>query len=168
MKAFTDPDELIDEVDDAKKHLINRTVFWPEKWKSLKVSKQIKWAWRSVRFDSSEAKKVPNDKHGIYTFVLCPDVAEHPMNHFVLYVGKAQKTTLRQRFQHYFQEMKKVKRAHICYALNKYDGYLQFCFTPIEMQTSVGDLEEMLLEALIPPFNEEFPATVSQVIKCLR
>ena len=119
-------------------------------------------------FSNASAKAIPNKQHGLYSFVLCPNIAAHPKNHVVLYVGKADKTTLRQRFRHYLQEMKKVKRPHICYALTKYEDYLEFCYTVVANQDDIDPGEDALLIALMPPFNDKFPASVAQIIAGLK
>jgi hypothetical protein len=168
VKAFVTPQTLVNDVDDAKSQLIPRAIFWKERWAQFRAPPRIQWRWQSVPFDRSALRRVPNDRHGIYTFVLTPNVAAHPKNHFILYVGKAEKTTLRERFQHYFQEMQKIKRPHICYALNKYEGHLQFCYATIPNRSDIQAAEDALLTALMPPFNENFPAEVSSIIACLR
>ena len=168
MKAFVKPTDLVEAIDDAKSHVMQRVIFWKQRWTAFAPPAGIAWNWTSVPFAPASANVVPNNQHGLYTFVLTPNVAAHPKNHFVLYVGKADKTTLRTRFQHYFQEMKKVKRAHICYALNKFEGNLEFCFTTVATQNDIEPGEDALLVALMPPFNEKFPASVSQIIGGLK
>src|SRR5579859_621472 len=166
MKAFINPQALVDAVDDAKAHIVEGVIFWKRRWGEFQPPAGINWNWVSVPFDKSAVSSVPNNQHGLYTFVLCPNVASHPKNHFILYVGKAEKSTLRQRFQHYFQEMKKVKRPHICYALNKYQGHLEFCYATISTQQDIPLGEDALLVALMPPFNEDYPASESQIMAC--
>jgi hypothetical protein len=168
MKAFINPKDLVDAIDDAKSQVMQRVIFWKKRWGQFQPPSGIVWNWTSVPFDTTAASSVPNTKHGLYTFILCPRVAAHPKNQFVLYVGKADKTTLRERFHHYFQEMKKVKRAHICYALNKFEGNLEFCYTTVTSQNDIEPGEDALLVALMPPYNEKFPASVSQIIQGLK
>ena len=168
MKAFINPQDLVNAVDDAKSQVLQRVIFWKKRWGEFQPPVGIVWNWTSVPFDTAATNGVPNNQHGLYTFVLCPKVASHPKNYFVLYVGKADKTTLRERFQHYFQEKKKVKRPHICYALNKYEGNLEFCYTTVANQNDIEPGEDALLVALMPPFNERFPASVSQIIGGLK
>jgi hypothetical protein len=168
MEAFDTPHDLVDAINEAKVHVFNRAIFWPRRWQEFNPPTGINWKWKSVPFVESAAAKVPNDEHGIYSFVLCPNIAKHPKNHFVLYVGKADKMTLRQRFKSYFHEMKKIKRPAICYHLNQYEGYLEFCFTPVTNQQEIEPGEDALLLALLPPCNSDFPAEVSQVIKGIR
>lgn len=168
MKAFSNPQDLVEAVDDAKAQIIQRAIFWKRRWIEFAPPAGIAWNWISVPFESTSAQAVPNNEHGLYTFVLCPKVAAHPKHQVILYVGKADKTTLRQRFQHYIQEMKKVKRSHICYALTKYESYLEFCYTVVTDQNDIDPGEDALLVALMPPFNEQFPASVSQIIGGLK
>ena len=168
MKAFTNPQDLVDAVDDAKSNIIQRAIYWRRCWQEFAPPAGIAWNWISVPFSKTSAKAIPNKEHGLYSFILCPNVAAHPRNHVVLYVGKAEKTTLRKRFQHYLQEMKKVKRSHICYALNKYESYLEFCYTVVANQNDIEPGEDALLVALMPPFNDEFPASVAQIIGGLK
>lgn len=168
MRSVIDPAELIQDVDEAKKHIFQRVIFWRSRWEEFSPPAGIAWRWKSVPFTKSSAKYIPDRKHGLYTFVLCPKVAAHPKNHFVLYVGKADRTSLRQRFQQYLQEMKKLKRAQICYALNKYDGYLEFCFTTVRQQGDIAPGEDALISALWPPLNHQYPASVSHIIHGLK
>lgn len=168
MKAFDDPADLIDEIDEAKTCLMQRVIFWPRRWQGFHPPAGIRWDWKSVPFDENASAQVPNDEHGLYTFVLSPKVADHPMNHFILYIGKADKMTLRQRFMSYFQEMRKIKRPPICYVLNKYSGYIHFCFTKVINENEIESGEDSLLAALMPPCNSDFPAEVSQIIRGIR
>lgn len=168
MRAFEEPQELVDAINEAKHHIVQRVIFWPQRWKKFDPPTGIKWKWKSVPFIESSAAHVPNDKHGLYSFVLCPKIAKHPKNHLVLYVGKADKMTLRERFRTYFQEMKRIKRPALCYHLNQYADYLEFCFIPIANQAEIEPGEDSLLSALLPPCNTDFPAEVRQVIKGLR
>ena len=168
MSAFSSPADLTQSIDAAKAHVISRVIFWPARWKKFSAPPGIRWGWRSVPFEQSSSLLVPDDKHGLYSFVLCPKVASHPKNHFILYVGKADRMTLRARFLSYFQEMAKVKRPTICYILNKYSGYLEFCFTPVQQRNEIERGEDCLLSAILPPFNTDFPAEVSETIRGLR
>ncbi len=168
MRAFEEPKELVDAINEAKKYVVNRVIYWPKRWQEFAPPAGIEWKWKSVPFVESAATSVPDDQHGLYSFVICPSIAEHPKNYFVLYVGKADKMTLRARFKSYFREMKKIKRPAVCYHLNQYAGFLEFCFTPVANKKEIEPGENSLLSALLPPCNSEFPAEVRQVIRGLR
>jgi len=160
--------DLMRSIDVAKSHVIQRVVFWPERWKEFNPPVSITWNWSSVPFEKTSSLSVPNDKHGLYSFVLCPGVASHPRNYFILYVGKADNMSLRERFRSYFQDMQRVKRPPISYLLMKYAGYLEFCFTPVEEKNDIEGGEQSLLTALMPPFNTTLPGKVSAIIRGLR
>jgi hypothetical protein len=168
MDAFESPAKFTHNVDECKSHIIPRVIFWPKQWKSFSAPKTIAWSWTTIPFNKSGVNRIPIRKHGLYCFIINPGIANHPQSHLMLYVGKADKMTIRERFKSYFQDMKKVKRPAICYYLNKYIGYLDFCFTPINKVSDINKGEQSLISALIPPANNSFPATVSKIIRGLR
>jgi hypothetical protein len=168
MSAAASPSDLVQLIDVAKGHVINRVICWPDRWKLFTPPPGITWNWQSVPFDKSSSSAVPNDQHGLYSFILSPGVASHPRNHLVLYIGKADKMTLRERFHSYFRDMRRVSRPAITYVLTKYFGYLEFCFTPVAQSVDIDPGEGSLLSALIPPYNTDFPGEVSEVIRGLR
>jgi hypothetical protein len=168
MATLEQPNDLIVAIDEAKAYIFQRAIYWPKRWQEFSTPKSITWKWQSVPFHKSSYKCIPDNKHGLYSFVLCPNVAQHPKNHFILYIGKADKMTLRQRFKSYLQEMQRIKRPAIFYTLNRYSGYLEFCFTPAKDPKDIATAERSLLSALIPPLNTDFPASVSKIIRGLR
>jgi hypothetical protein len=167
MSAFS-PVDLVQAVDVAGAHVIRRAIFWPERWKAFNPPPSIAWNWQSVPFEKASAAAVPADEHGLYSFILCPGVASHPRNYFVLYVGKADNMTLRARFRSYFRDMKRVKRPALAFVLTKYFGHLEFCFVPVSQASDIDPGEESLLSALIPPFNTQFRGEISEIIRGLR
>src|SRR6266542_7133257 len=110
VNASGSPADFVQIVDTAKSHVIDRVMFWPERWRLFNPPPAITWNWKSVPFEKSSSSSVPNDQHGLYSFVLCPRIASHPKNHLLLYIGKADKMTLRDRFKSYFHEMRRIKR----------------------------------------------------------
>jgi len=168
MTLSSDPYDFVTAVQEAKGHVVERAIFWPARWKEFRRPRRQRWDWKSVPFNRASAKDVPNDQHGVYSFILCPSVAAHPKNHFVLYVGKADTMTLRARFRSYFDDMKRVKRPKICFALNMWDGYLEFCFTTVRHPADIVTVESRMLDALLPPYNTQFSGRVSKIIRGLR
>ena len=51
--------------------------------------------------------------------------------------------------------------------LEKWDGFLWFCFARIAQADLIEDVEDALLTAYLPPTNKEFPAKVSRALKVL-
>lgn len=72
---------------------LTRLVLSPEHWK--KFSSPSKLIWGGTKFKPSNAKNVPDGKSGVYSFVVQPNIAEHPACAYLMYVGKAEKQSLR-------------------------------------------------------------------------
>ena len=49
--------------------------------------------------------------------------------------------------------------------LEKWDGFLWFCFASIEQANLIEDVEKTLLAAYLPPTNKEFPAKVGRALR---
>ena len=160
-------DAFVEEVDDAKSHLLKRVIFWPAKWTAFNVP-GVNWAWQSIPFRQSSVSAVPDNQHGVYSFSLCPQVSSHPQNSLLIYIGKAEKMTLRKRFESYFDEAKNAKRSSIGYMFRKYKDNLVFCYSVIPNTALIVKAEDALLSAMIPICNERFPAAVSKIIRGIR
>jgi len=119
--------------------------------------------WSIVPFRKAATKSIPPAIHGIYTFVIDPGVCSHPKSSFIAYVGKADRMTIRARFQSYLRDKKKLKRPQITYLLNKYARHLEFCFFAVPQAHPIGIIEDALIAALDPPFNRDQPAEVSLI-----
>jgi hypothetical protein len=114
-----------------------------------------------VPFDKANQVHVPNDKGGVYTFVVKPDIANHPSCSYLLYVGKTQRQTLRKRFLQYFSERDRNKgRPLIQKMLTLWKDHIWFCFAPIDDRGIIHNVEEALIGAYVPPMNNEFPADI--------
>jgi excinuclease UvrABC nuclease subunit len=84
----------------------------------------------------------------------------------LLYLGKAQDQSLRKRVASYLYEPKKAKaRIHIVEMLEKFQTHLWIYYTVVADASKIADLEDRLLETFIPPYNREFPATISEAHK---
>jgi hypothetical protein len=117
------------------------------------------FSWVGVPFEKSKTRSVPKDKAGVYSFVACSCVAEHPFASYLLYVGKTDRN-FRARFLEYFREKDNPKgRTYIVDMLKQWDGWLQFYYAPLP-PNEISMAEEALLRALVPPMNEELPADV--------
>ena len=100
-------------------------VLAPKHWQACKLP--VKLSWRGVKFDKSNLNNVPKNAKGVYSFVVKPEIANHPNCAYLLYVGKAQEQALRDRFAQYFDEKAKgddSRRPHITEMLLKWDGFL--------------------------------------------
>lgn len=134
-------------------------ILCPKNWEKLKNINDLRW--KSFPFDGNHAHLIPKTQ-GIYSFVIYPKFTNHPQR-YLCYIGKTNRT-LRERYVEYLNESKSKKgRPKIVSLLNLWKGYLEFCY--IEEKRDLLNLEKTLLEAFIPPCNEDLPANVSRPIR---
>ncbi len=153
------PTQLVDltDIDEAMAHELS-FVLWPRQWKKYIRSH----GWRLEKLEGSKKAAVP-DAPGIYTLVLQPGIAGHCSCSYLMYVGQA--SSLRTRFGDYLAKEKRVSgRPKLFHFLNKYDGYVWFCYTKVAPK-SLTNVENGLLSAYIPPLNERLPSIVSRVVR---
>jgi len=70
--------------------------------------------WDSVSYGKEELDKTPNDKQGIYAFVICQNNDVLPPHGYILYIGIAGKNSnrsLRDRYKDYLNQKKIIKHS---------------------------------------------------------
>jgi len=145
---------------------LTRLVLSPDHWK--KFSSPSKLAWEVTKFELSNAKNVPNKKSGVYSFVVKPNIAEHPACAYLMYVGKAEDQSLRARFKQYFPHRTETsRRTNISKMLRLWDSHLWFYFASIADLTKIDATEQALLNAYLPPFNSRYKGTVAKQLRYL-
>lgn len=145
-----------------------RMVLAPKQWQSY--SQTVNLSWRGIKFEPRNANRVPNNAKGVYSFVVKPEIANHPSCAYLLYVGKAQKQVLRERFTQYFDEKakgEKSRRPHVTEMLLKWEGFLWFYYAEISSTVKINEIEDSLLAAYLPPSNRQFPSSVRHAVKKL-
>jgi len=151
--------DLIAEQDQLQAHRYD-FFLWPKLWSEYTFS--IAFNWKVHQFDETEIPNIP-DCPGIYAFLIQPGIASFTSCSYLMYIGKTERT-LKQRFKEYISEkQKETGRPKIVRLLNKYQGYLYFCCSMIDPIISIGDVEKALLNAFLPPCNDQFPAEVRRV-----
>jgi excinuclease UvrABC nuclease subunit len=99
---------------------------------------------------SEERTSVPEEP-GIYSLVVRPDIASHPANCYLFYVGKAE--DLRERCANYIgREKNNIKRPFMHHVLNSYPNHLWFYYTTVP-EADLITIEKNLIDALMPPIN---------------
>ena len=117
-------------------------------------------AWKHVKYGKDEINEVPDDKRGIYAFVVCEPSAVLPPHGHVLYIGIAGRKSnrsLRARYLDYLNPKKVIKRERIAYMIGTWHEVLRFYFAPVDDTMTSDDLEELerqLNSALLPPCAE--------------
>ena len=116
--------------------------------------------WDSISYGEEELDRVPNDKRGIYAFVVCHENDVLPTHGYVLYIGIAGRDSnrsLRERYRDYLNDRKVIKREGIARMIGHWHQVLRFYFAPIEDDISSEDLkqlEQQLNSAFMPPFSK--------------
>ena len=147
--------------------IINRDMKVFEQWFILNPSRLMegnfvidKLNWESISLgNKAEISKVPNDKRGIYAFVICWENSILPQHGYVLYIGIAGEDSdrsLRERYREYLRKSHIDKRDHISYAIGTWHKVIRFFFAPIDDDIESEDLkllEEQIHDALLPPYG---------------
>ena len=152
--VFTDSDFSPRSVGDFK---VQNMILFPRAWGGF--TSPVALQWKKVPFSQSRARDVPNNQKGVYSFVVQPGIADHPACSYLLYVGKTGRN-FRVRYQEYLLNLKegmKSRRPHISGMLTKWDGFLWFCYAPIQDSSKIVATEDALLSAYLPPTNVEMP-----------
>lgn len=158
---------LLKRQNEAKDYL-ERFFLWPRQWQDFSKTCRSVFAWQAFPFRKSALPLVP-DTPGIYSFIVQPGIAAHPHCSFLMYVGMAERQTLRQRFQQYLgPEQGPRGRPHIIRMLSLYKRHLVFCCSPVPAGMTAESAEDSLLAAYLPPYCHDLPASVSQVISGIR
>jgi excinuclease UvrABC nuclease subunit len=143
-----------------------RMLLSPAHWKACKLPQKLSWEW--TKFTRSNSRDVPNDKSGVYSFLVQPGIADHPACSYLMYVGKAEKQSLRERFNQYFRdESDESRRLHIHEMFRLWKGHLWFYFAPISDNTKIDAVELALIHAYLPPRNHEFKGSIKRQIQKL-
>jgi hypothetical protein len=139
----------------------------PRHWEACSLS--IPLSWEVVPFTTAQRRNVPDKYGGVYTFVVQPGIANHPLCSYLFYVGKAEDQTFRQRYTQYlgYKRNLKTKWYHITKMLNYWDGYLWFCYARIDDKSLIVRTERALQDAYIPPYNKEFRGEVGPAVRAL-
>ena len=151
------------ETPDLEKYRITRFILHPDQWSAY--PNRIKLAWEVIKFNSENANLLPSDKKGVYSFILQPGIADHPLLAYPLYIGMTKEQSFRARYRQYLHEPRHPKpRPLIKEMLTKWSEHLYFVYAPIEDENIIKDVEDDLLMALIPPRNSKFPAEIQPLV----
>jgi hypothetical protein len=146
-----------------KKYNVDRIVLSPKLWKACKLPVSLNWS--VVKYHKSQKSKLPKSQ-GVYTFVVKPGIVNHPECAYVMYVGKTEKQTFRERFSQYFIEEKNPKgREHIKIMAKFWKDNLWYCYAPVANVNLIDDIEDQLRNAFVPPYNREFRGTIGKARK---
>jgi hypothetical protein len=153
--------------DDLRQHNVSRIVLSPNRWATYQQN--INFNWILIKFNKDNVNKIPDDKYGIYSFVVDPGIANHPRASSLLYIGKAQDQSLRKRITQYFHEPDNPKgRPPIQNMLIDWPDHLYVCFTVVDKVEEIENIEDALLNAFVPPINQTFKGELGKAVRAWR
>jgi len=133
-------------------------ILWPKQWQTYTDSHE----WEILKLVEDNKTRVP-DTSGIYSLILKPDIANHVACSYLMYIGKAQ--PLKKRFSDYLGlERGKSGRKKMRRFLLMYKDNIYFCYTQLE-EKELNLVEDKLLQAYIPPINEELKGSPGEAKK---
>jgi len=147
--------DIIQEQNEMKAH--NQCfVLWPRQWKKYLDTHK----WKIYRLDAIDKDRIPR-RSGVYSLLIQPGIANHPVCSYLMYIGKTK--LLRSRFMYYLNERKReTGRPKIFRFLNMYQDYVYFCCTTVR-EDDLTKVEDKLLVAYIPPANDQYPAEIRKI-----
>lgn len=153
--------------DDLRKYNVGNIVLSPNRWATFKYESELEWI--RVKFEQEKIEEIPDDKYGVYSFIVEPGIANHPYCSYLLYIGKAENQSLRKRIAQYFYEPNDPKgRAPIQDMITDWLSHLYICFAVIEEVNKIDALENTLIEAFVPPMNQRFRGELGRAVRAWR
>ncbi len=143
-----------------------KMMFLPEAWQSVQNSVRT---WIEIDFPPDSRSSLPTES-GVYAFIIEPDLFNLAPANALFYIGKA--TNLYDRIGAYIGELNKTlndtTRPHVWKMLNQWKGHFKYYYTVTENVTEAENLEDVMIEAFRPPFNKQYKAETSQVMRAFR
>lgn len=141
-------------------------MFFPQAWDNAQT---LNLTWTTTDFPPVPKSIIPRAS-GVYVFVVEPDLFSLTPANGLFYVGKA--TNLYERIGAYTGELRKdfldSRRPHIWKMLHRWNGRFKYYYTTTDDVTAAEQLETEMLNALRPPFNKQYDAEVSQVMRAFQ
>jgi hypothetical protein len=156
----------LESADELRAFEVKNLVLLPREWSALTLPTSL--TWTAHHFATTPATAIPSDKRGVYTFVVQPGIANHPLCSYLLYVGKAagQSGGFRARYYKYQAERNAPfsERPLVARMVTKWFDHLWFCFAEVD-DALITATEDKLLTAYRPPMNTVFPASISGAMR---
>lgn len=152
--------DVCSSISDSKIHFILHPHLWDKC--NQEIIDSIDTCWNEVKFlddgnnnPHESMDSLPNDKGGIYVFIVKPNII--PDSHlYIFYIGRSLKThsqNLRKRCSEYYKD----SRPKISRMIRNWGKYLYIKYLPLDDNKTIEDLEKILINAILPPCNDEIP-----------
>ena len=135
-----------------------------DKWKTIdpKIKQLVSGQWESIKFMNEDCTginkdidKVPNDKGGIYVFLLKPENIPN-LHTYIMYIGRVRRKngfSLQRRCKEYLSD----DRVKIAYMRELWGEELYFYYFPLDDDELIERVERELIRVIIPPCNSQIP-----------
>ena len=135
-----------------------------DKWETVSedVKRAVSTGWQNIKFlndagtnINKKIVNVPNDRGGIYLFLLKPDIITG-LHRYIMYIGRARRGknfSLRKRCRSYLTDTRPL----VAPMIELWGKDLYFYYLPIDDDALVSQVEEELLRVIIPPCNSQIP-----------
>ncbi len=146
------------DIDFEKRGLIKEHIWkfllYPQHWNDAANQIPHNLNWNSIPFNSGQLNFVPNNKKGIYCFVLKPEFNQLFETKYLFYVGITRRN-FRTRFNEYLNDLsgKGKPRMKVFSMLKLWDNYLHFYYADLTNDPDIEECEEKLLDAFVPKVN---------------
>jgi hypothetical protein len=133
---------------------IERYILYPPFVQRVNDLPQLQW--HSIDFDMAHRDKLPRSK-GVYAFAIEFNDSRLPKTSHITYIGKAgddnSNNTIWNRFYDYVRHRNIGDRPRISEMLTRWEGHLRYYYAVVPAGFSTGDVEEHLIDILMPPYN---------------
>lgn len=138
-------------------------ILHPDKWDSIDsdIKRIVSGEWGKIKYLddngelSSDINNLPNDKGGIYVFLLSPDII-CGLHRYIMYIGRArrqQEFSLRKRCRCYVKDT----RPFVAEMVGNWGKYLYLYYLPLDSDDEIARVEDELNRVIIPPCNSKIP-----------
>lgn len=113
--------------------------------------------WKSIGFGKQEIDKVPDDREGVYAFVISDPRVFLPPHGYIMYIGLSGRDSFRSlhdRYSDYFKQSELKRRPRINRMIVQWHSLLRFHFAPVASdlpRAELKALEKRLITAFLPP-----------------
>jgi hypothetical protein len=146
---------------------MKRMFLYPKMWADFSLPSGVSLSWNVMRFGDDNSEHVFNSYGGVYSFVVQPEIALHPLCSYLLYVGRT-KRHFRARYQEYVRDLNKdpleTRRPHVTVMLQKWEKYLWYCYARVDGEQLIKQTETALISAYLPPTNKDLPGALQQAV----
>lgn len=158
--------DLLAAVDELHAYHFSPVILLPTAWAAWTPLAST-LTWTNCPFSSTPIGDIPDDKKGVYAFVVQPGIVDFPTCNYLAYIGKAAGSSgFRDRYRKYKDELGKPssRRPRIHRMVNRWYGHLWFWYAEVA-DSLIEPLEDNLIRTFHPPMNTEYPAEISAAKK---